>query len=208
MNGFDDFNPTAFNVANVADTCAVWNLVSSDQLYGAARMAGLTACLTAYVRYECLVKPRKRQSDEDTELCHRLSAALERKEISVHSLALEDLQEVELLSRRKRLGLGELSCLAFAKRTGICVLSDDRKATIFGREVLGAASRVQTTPHVFGWLLFLGHLVDRDIETVVTQHRAVRRPLEPHLRAMAAWIELCRSRGGDGGEQDKSAPHS
>jgi hypothetical protein len=193
MTDFGDFDPAAFSVANVADTCAVWNLVSSDRLCEAACGAGLAACMTSYVRYECLVKPRKVTSAEDTELQRRLRGVLERGEIRVHSLELEDLQEVELLAQRKRLGLGELSCLAFARRTGICFLTDDRKATTFARAVLGAGARAQTTPHVFGWLLFFGHLGDVDVDVVVVQHRAVRRPLEPEFRKMVTWVARCRA---------------
>lgn len=208
MTDFGDFDPAAFSVSNVADTCAVWNLVSSDRLYGAAFAAGLAACVTTYVRYECLVKARKVTSPEDTELQRRLNGVFDRREMGVHSLELQDLQELDLLAQRKRLGLGELSCLAFARRTGICVLTDDRKATAFAREVLGAASRAQTTPHVFGWLLFFGHLADADVEVVAVQHRAVRRPLEPEFRSMAAWVARCRALSPPQSEADPDRPRS
>jgi hypothetical protein len=41
--------------------------------------------------------------------------------------------------------------------------------------------------------LFFGHLGDVDVDVVVVQHRAVRRPLESEFRKMVTWVARCRA---------------
>jgi hypothetical protein len=91
-------------------------------------------------------------------------------------LEIEDLQEIEILERRKKLGKGELSSIAFAKRTCQAFLSDDKNALKLALEVL-PTGRVQTTPDLFCWLIFEQLLGDSDKRVVVTQHESLKRPL-------------------------------
>ncbi len=195
-----DFDPASFEIVNVVDTCAVWNLVSSPTLYNSARAAGLKACITGFVQYEALVKPRTSPTTEDAELVARASKAISTKEITVHPLDIEDLQDIEVLRARKALGRGELSSIVFAKKVNIAMMSDDRKATTLAGEVLASKSRATTTPRLLGWLLFYSHLSIADVEVVMQEHQAMCRPLELHFRRMVEIIEgymrIARGMGG------------
>lgn len=179
-----DFDPTTFITANVVDTCAVWNLLSSESLYVTAQLAGLSACITEFVRYECLDKPRTRPSPADDDLKRRARTAIEQNELGVYGLDIEDLQELDVLRRRKALGLGELSSIVFAKKVNIALMSDDRKATKLATVILGSLARSSTTPRLLGWLLFKNLLSDDDVEIVIEEHNGVGGPLEPHYRRM------------------------
>lgn len=53
-------DPSKFHLINVADTCAVWNVLSSSRLHAAAKEARCEFCITSFVRYECLSKLRKK----------------------------------------------------------------------------------------------------------------------------------------------------
>lgn len=182
---------TEFVLLNVVDTCAVWNILSSDRLYRAARIANCSLVFTDYVRYECLVKKRSIATASDAELRRRLKAAIDRDEIASYPISIEDLQEVDMLRNRKRLSLGELSGIAFAKRTSQAFLTDDQKARKLAVVALSQKS-VQTTAQLFGWLLFSSLLGESDKDLVLREHEALGGTLGPHLRD--AYVEACRCR--------------
>jgi hypothetical protein len=173
-------DPSQFHPHNVADTCAVWNVLSSKLLYAVARGAGCGFCLTSFVHYECLIKPRKAPHKHDEELKRRLTTAIQQKEIVPYSIDIRDLQEVIVLENRKRVSKGELSSIAFAKKTRQAFLTDDQGARKLAELSLDHGM-VQTTPHLFGWLFFSGKLMDVDKRTVIDQHNEVGRPLEKYF---------------------------
>jgi len=97
-----------------------------------------------------------------------------------YNLEISDLQQVDLLSQRHRLSKGELTSIAFAIKTNQAFLTDDQKARKLACDVL-ERSRVQTTPHLFGWLIFSNHLNDGDKDEVIQQHTALNRPLKKYF---------------------------
>jgi len=175
----------------VADTCAVWNILSSSLLHRRCRALNFHFALTSFGLYECLHKRRKTRVPANHELCERLRAARDAGEFPDHSLSVEDLQEVALLENRRRLGLGELAGIAFAKRVGMAFQTDDMGARKLAASVMDGAS-VQTTAHVVGWLFFMGHLADGDLSVIVTEHEAVNRPLKPYFEQMYLEAMRCR----------------
>lgn len=184
-------DPSKFHPINVADTCAVWNVLSSLRLYAAAKEARCDFCVTQFVQYECLIKPRKKEpSAAETELVRRLSREQDRGSFAAHSCDINDLQAIKILESRKRLGKGELSSIAFAMRIGQAVITDDRKARKLAEE--SGHALTQTTPHLFSWLIFNGRLGDADRDTVITQHKAMDRPLEPHFQSAYEIALQCR----------------
>lgn len=136
-------DPRSFNRISMTDTCSVWNVLSSDRLYQSADSAGCIFCCTGFVNYECLLKPRKKMESHDVELQKRLRTARKGGKFQLFNLEIEDLQEVEIPERRKKLGKGELSSIAFAKRTQQAFLTDDKNAFKLAVEVL-PTGRVQT----------------------------------------------------------------
>lgn len=167
-------DPSRFHGLNVIDTCSVWNLLSSKTLCRAALSAGCVFSCTGFVFYECLVKPRKKVSAEEAELQGRLREERRRGHFKDYHLELEDLLEVEFLEKRKRLGKGELSSMAFAKRTRQAFLTDDQGARKLAVGVLDSAM-VQTTPHLFGWLFYTGSLLDPDKHAIILEHEQLEK---------------------------------
>lgn len=177
--------------AVVADTCAVWNVLSSGTLFRACAAASFEFAITGFVLYECFHKARKATTPADDELKSRLHTAQNDGHFKNHSLDVEDLQEVAVLEARRRVSKGELSAIAFAKRVGIGFQTDDQGARKLATDVLDAG-RVQTTPHVLGWLFFHGHLIDRDLPSIQDEHKQLDRPLRSYFQKM--YIEALRCR--------------
>lgn len=126
-----------------------------------------------------MIKPRKSPTKADYELRSRLQAEQGHGSFLAHSCAIGDLQDVKVLESRKRLGMGEISSIAFAMRIGQAVLTDDQKARKLAQTA--GHSLVQTTPHLFSWLIFTRRLGDSDVSIVVDQHKALEGDLAPHL---------------------------
>ena len=186
---------SVFALINVADTCAVWNVLSAPLLCDLTHAAGCHLVITRYVEYECLHKNRKSESGEDGELRRRLLRARQNNRFQTQPLSIEDLQNVTLLQQRRSLGLGELASIAYSKRIGAAVLTDDQKARKLAREV---AAREQTTPHLVGWLAFNGHVSDADCETIVLHHEEMRRPLRKFIEQMFREGLRCRTMAAAG----------
>lgn len=184
-------DPSKFVLVNVADTCSVWNVLSSVTLHSAAKEARCQFCITSFVRYECLHKQRKKvPTAAETELIRRLTQEQGRGGFAAHSCDIGDLQAIKLLESRKRLGKGELSSIAFAMKIGQAVITDDMKARKLAEN--SGHTQIQTTPHLFSWLIFKGRLGDSDKETVIAQHKAMDRPLAPHFETAYEIALQCR----------------
>src|SRR5690349_16488757 len=125
---FMAIDPSRFHKINVADTCSVWNILSSRRLYAGAQEARCEFCITGFVLYECLVKPRTSPTDADLELRERLKREQTRGKFASHSCSIDDLQAIADLESRRRLGKGELSSIAFASRIRQAFITDDLKA--------------------------------------------------------------------------------
>lgn len=183
-------DPSKFYLINVADTCSVWNVLSSQRLYSAAKEARCDFCITEFVRYECLVKPRKAPSAADDKLIRRLITEQGRGSFRAHACSIDDLQVIELLEKRKRLGKGELSSIAFAMKIRQAVITDDQKARKLASDAGHAL--VQTTPHLFSWLMFTGKLGDSDKALVIQQHEEMEQDLAPHFEQAYTMALKCK----------------
>lgn len=177
--------------AVVMDTCAVWNVLSSTLLHRTCVAMGFEFALTDFVLYECLHKPRKQRKAADEGLQERLRAARARKQFKSYSLSLDDLLEVTVLEQRKRLSKGELAAIAFAKRVNLTFQTDDQGARKLATATL-TIDRVQTTPHVLGWLFFEGRLSDGDLSGIVEEHESFERPLRRFFEEMYGEAMRCR----------------
>jgi predicted nucleic acid-binding protein len=172
-------DPSSFHRINVADTCSVWNILSSIRLYAAAREANCEFCMTAFVHYECLVKPRTNPTEADLELRERLKREQQRGRFKAHSCTINDLQRIADLENRKRLGKGELSSIAFAMSIRQAFITDDKKARKLSVDV--GNTLTQTTPHLHSWLIFKNLLTDTDHNIVTSQHQSMGGTLGPHF---------------------------
>lgn len=184
-------NPSEFYLHNIIDTCAVWNILSAKILFLRADQSGVMFYCTKFVVYECLYKKRSEEKKCHVRLKNYLISLMEHKKFTSVSLSVEDLQEVDRLISRKRLGKGELSALAFAQKTRQAFLSDDQKARKLALEVL-PVGRTQTTPHLFSWLIFLGKISDSEKCQVIAEHLENGGDMSKHLEA--AYQEGCRFR--------------
>lgn len=183
-------DPSKFHPINVADTCAVWNILSSPRLNVAAQEARCDFCMTSFVQYECLIKPRKSILPSEQILMDRLRGEQRRGAFKAHSCSIEDLQGIEILERRKKLGKGELSSIAFAMKIRQGFITDDRKAWQLAKDSGHPYS--QTTPHLFSWLIFTGRLGDGDKDIVIAQHVEAGRHIAQHLQTAYEMALQCR----------------
>jgi hypothetical protein len=183
-------DPSKFHPVNVVDTCSVWNILSSPRFSAAAKEARCDFCVTSFVQYECLIKPRKSILPNEQTLMDRLRAEQRRGAFQAHSCGIEDLQAIEVLEKRKKLGKGELSSIAFAMKIRQGVITDDRKAWQLAKD--SGHAYAQTTPHLFSWLIFTGRLGDGDKDTVITQHIDAGRHIAQHLQTAYEIALQCR----------------
>ena len=60
-------------------------------------------------------------------------------------------------------------------------MTDDSQARKLGQSVLGN-NRVQTTPHLLGWLFYIRDLIDSDFLTIIEEHESFLRPLSKYFK--------------------------
>jgi hypothetical protein len=184
-------DPAKFSMMTVADTCSVWNILSSRKLYMAAISAKVYFCITPMVLYECLQKPRTAMTEGKAELMARLERARRDNGFTIQAC---DLEELVLLAQQapKGLGSGEMSCIAAAYRIrNIAFMTDEKKARKFAFEKLGL--HVETTPKLYAWLHYCRHLGDGDHNDVIREHEKFEaRPLTKFL--CEAYEEALRCR--------------
>ncbi len=183
-------DPSKFNPINVADTCSIWNILSSSRLSAATKEAGCDFCVTSFVQYECLIKPRKSILANEQALMDRLRAEQKRGAFKAHSCTIDDLQSIQILEKRKKLGKGELSSIAFAIKINQGFITDDRKALQLAKD--SGHPYAQTTPHLFSWLIFNNILGDTDKATVIAQHIDAGRHIAAHLQTAYEMALQCR----------------
>jgi len=184
-------DPTRFSPASVADTCSVWNMLSSRKFYQAAIDARLHFCITGMVLYECLQKPRSYVSPERTEMMRRLEHARRSGGFPIQPCSLDDLAEISRQAPRG-LGSGELSCIAVAYRVrSIALMTDEKQA----RHVASTkfALNVETSPKLYAWLHYRQHLGAGDHADVISEHeRYEARPLSRFFQEAYEEAMRCR----------------
>jgi predicted nucleic acid-binding protein len=167
------FDPREFSKLLVTDTCAVWNLLSSDRLYKAAISAKLTFCITPMVLYECLYKPRNINTPKKAELKDRFLLETKKGQFPLQHCELDDLLAISKTAPVS-LGSGELSCIAMAyKLKTIAVMTDERKARNYAENKLSL--KVETTPKLYGWLHYHRHLIDGDHTDIISEHESFEK---------------------------------
>lgn len=184
-------DPRSFPDVSVVDTCAVWNLLSSQRLHQASVQARRHFCITTMVLYECLQKPRSSITPEKQQLTDRLHAARSNGRFDVHECDLDDLISISAHAPRG-LGSGEMSCIAIAYRMqSIAFMTDEKQARRFAENKLKL--KVGTTPRLYGFLLYHQHLGAADHQDVIAEHeRFEKRPLTEFLQE--AYEEAMRAR--------------
>ena len=166
--------PAKFISVKVTDTCAIWHLVGSRTLFRAARQVTVSFAITSTVYYECFIKSRGRKpTAKREEMRKRLRTYIEQDQVNRMTLGIDDLQDIITLARQrgcdKRLGQGELSCAALARKMGKAVLTDNKRD--FSAIDRLADDRRQTTPRLLAWLYVKGHVTDADVEDVRREHQ-------------------------------------
>jgi len=174
-------DPSCFQLLNVADTCSIWNILSSKLFYCATVSAKCSFSCTQFVYYECLVKQRREISDEEIELQSRLRKEMAKGQFINYHISIEDLQDIEILQKRKNLSKGELSSIVFARKNRQALLTDDQGARKLAEQVMDKKS-VQTTPHLLGWLFYADFLRDGDKDKIIEEHIFFKRPLAKYFR--------------------------
>ena len=184
-------DPTRFSAAAVADTCSVWNMLSSRRLYQAAMDARLHFCVTGMVLYECLQKPRSYSTPERAEMMRRLERARRNGGFPLQPCSLDDLADISRQAPRG-LGSGELSCIAVAYRVrSIAFMTDEKQAGHVASTNFSV--NVETTPKLYAWLHYRQHLGGGDHADVICEHEMYEpRPLTRFLHEAFEEAMRCR----------------
>jgi hypothetical protein len=181
-----------FCVNSVIDTCAIWHLISSRILFRAALDESCQFVISKYVEYECLSKPRKIVNHKKDELIRRFVKAQHDGFFMAVEMSIEDLQEVARLEEIHRLGKGELSSIALARKIFIGLTTDDRSAFILAQRELARPEDVQTVPQLLGWLIFNGIINDSDKDSIIKEHCDMGESHQEHFEEI--YIEAMRCR--------------
>jgi hypothetical protein len=120
-----------------------------------------------------------------------MRAEVQNQTIRCCDIELEDLQDVAVLERRKKLSKGELSSMIFAKKTAQAFMTDDIKAAKFAGNIM-PSDQIQSIPHLLSWLFFSGKLQDSDKDKIVAELQQFGRNLQPHIDG--AYVEALRCR--------------
>lgn len=182
---------TKCNRVNIADSCAVWNLLSSLLLFSRLDNNNFYFSITKYVEYECLYKQSSISSSSYSEIQKRLIRHKGNNKFSSYTISLEDLQDKLIVEHSQQLGIGELSSIAFSKKINQTFLTDDQKARKIAKIILGE-EKVQTTPQIVGWLFYEALFSDVDLVQIIDEHNYHGRPLAKYFREV--YSEACRLR--------------
>lgn len=185
------FDPSIFPSTLVADTCSVWNMLSSNKLSQASIQARLHFCITPAVLYECLHKPRASITTQKQEMMNRLTRARLAGRFPVQQCSIEDLIAISEKAPG-RLGAGELSCMATAYRIrSIAFMTDELLAGKYAKTHLQLPT--ETTPRLYGYLHYHRHLGDSDHADVIMEHESFEsRPLSKYLNDAFQLAMKCR----------------
>lgn len=160
------------------------------KIFFAALSARATFFVTETVHYECIKKPRKNISKEQTELIDRYRNAIKSGQFQVKSFDIEDLIEIGT-GAPASLSAGELSCIAVAKKIeSTSFMTDEKKANDYAKRI---GIITETTPKLYAWLQYKGLLSDGDHNAVISEHEKYeRRPLTTFFNE--AYQEAMRAR--------------
>ena len=186
---------TAFAQINAIDTCAIWNVLSSNRLVSAAVGKNRWFVVADYIRYEALERPRTSPAPCELEVRDKFQDRLRKGQgFSSQSVSLSDLQAVANMPAISRLGQGEIAALALARKMRIGFMTDDQKARL-GADMIDAGP-AHTTPQLLGWLIYDGVLSDSDIGIVIAEHEAAVPKKNGQLTRYfrAAYEEACSRR--------------
>ncbi|MDD5456894.1 MAG: hypothetical protein PHV30_07675 [Candidatus Margulisbacteria bacterium] len=178
---FNEINYASFFTINITDSCSIQNIIASNRIFRASLLAKCYFSITRYVEYESIYKKRKSSKSGEQELIKKIQKAISENSIKVCDITIDDLNDRLIADNRKRLGMGEISSIAFAKRTGLGFLTDDKPAKKFALKSL-EASKVQSSIHLVGWLFYFRHLVDTDIDLIIREHTYHNRHFGEHYR--------------------------
>jgi len=171
-----NFDFSEINKFSVIDTCAILNLFSSEKFYNAIICENFSFCYTSFVEYETLYKRVKEVTEVIRNQRTKLRQETLKQKFRCEHLSIDDLQEIEILEARKKLGKGELSSIAFAKKINQPFMTDDQGARKLGEEILGK-QKVLTSPHILGWLYFNRILIDSDHKDIISEHKSSGRKM-------------------------------
>jgi hypothetical protein len=119
-------------------------------------------------------------SHKELQICPILKKLDKNGQFQMFHIDLDDLNDIEILNHRNNLSKGELSSMVFAKKTQQAFITDDQGARKLASSCI-PNDKEQTTPHLFGWLIYRGILGDSDKDAVISEHVRFSRPLEKYF---------------------------
>lgn len=166
---------------SVIDTCSIWNLISSKILYQTILSEGFYFCITNFVLYECIFKPRKKIDEKQIELINRFKKEREKKRFQDYTISIEDLQSADVLANSKRQSKGELTSIIFASKTRQAFITDDQGARKLAAKLLDPAD-IQTSPILLGHLVYSGKIMDSQVDEIIKEHNELEGSVSEYFK--------------------------
>jgi phosphoribosylformylglycinamidine (FGAM) synthase PurS component len=186
-----------FCLYSVIDTCAIWHLLSSNKFYRISLSEGCNFVMSGFVEYEALYKPRNKKSTQQ-EMMTRLRQQKELGRFVTLETSIDDLQDIAMLEESKKLGIGELSAIALARKLNISVTTDDKKAFMLAVVEMCSKDLVQTIPQLLGWLVYNDKVSDGDVHDIICEHIAMGQSHQGHFEELyfeGMRLRLCKQFG-------------
>lgn len=165
-----NYNFTNVNKCMAIDSCSCQNMFVSLTFVNRSLEAGFDYCIPGFTEYELLKKRIKTPTVlmmKRRDLIHKI---LNGPQIKKAYLSLDDLQELsDLRSAKPNLGLGELSCIAYAKNKPLAVLTDDKRARNFAKKSMGNDKAFETAD-VLANMVYTHSITDAEFDDIIKEH--------------------------------------
>lgn len=182
---------TKFVYINCVDTCALQNIFSSNKLYNAS-IVKCKYIISGFVKFESLDDEWKGNKKNEVYFKKRYKEEIEKGNIEVHNITLDDLTDVEMTKKFESLGIGEVTTIILARKFRQAFLSDDKEAKSSATDYL-TNENVQTSPQLCGHLFFITLLKNKSDMDIIEQEYISNNPTDKmHLHFRTMYEEAMR----------------
>lgn len=159
------FDVSIYYEYNYIDTCSIWNTLCSELLFNKIKQKISNFFVSKFVIYECLYKKRRQENKMDKRLQIKFRSEKDRGYFIPHPIEISDLQQIEILRNRNKLGYGEISSIILAQKTKQAFTSDDRNARKLAEKAINP-KKIQRTAHLIGWLYFQELINEKEMKLI------------------------------------------
>lgn len=153
------------------DACSIQNVCASNTFLNKSISAGFEFNIPGYALYEAVRKPLRQENPLIEARRGYILDQLKQGKIRLAQLTLEDLQEmISLRCNKPNLGKGELACIVYAKNKPLAVLTDDKSARNYTKNLLGDNKSFETAEMVASMVYY--HIItDSECMDIINEEK-------------------------------------